>query len=33
MKAERAYYEKNRKTAEKSTDSESLDRILYILDQ
>ena len=33
IKAERAYYEKNRKSAEKSTNSKNLDRILYILDQ
>ena len=31
--AEEAYYEASRKNGEKSTDSDALDRILYILDQ
>ena len=31
--AEEAYYEDSRKNGQKSTDSDALDRILYILDQ
>jgi len=33
IKNEKKYYENSRKNAEKSTDSDALDRILYILDQ
>ena len=33
IKNEREYYENARKNAERSTDSEYLDKILYILDQ
>ena len=33
IKNEKTYYENTRKNAEKSTNSDALDRILYILDQ